>query len=58
MKKVIFFEVQGGSDKGPDGHRKDTMPMVDALKQREQEAEVIFFDIERRKENILLLEEI
>ena len=50
MKKVIFFEVQGGSDKGPDGHRKDTMPMVDALKQREQEAEVIFFDIERRDE--------
>ena len=50
MKKIIFFEVQGGSDKGPDGHRKDTMPMVDALKQRKQQAEVIFFDIEKRDE--------
>ncbi|MEK4228215.1 Cj0069 family protein [Solibacillus sp. FSL H8-0538] len=48
MSKVIFFEVQGGSDKGLDGHRKDTMPMVDALKQRGQDAEVIFFDIEKR----------
>ena len=50
MKKVIFFEVQGGSDKGPDGHRKDTIPMVNALKQREQDAEVIFFEIEKREE--------
>lgn len=50
MKKVIFFEVQGGSDKGPDGHRKDTIPMVNALKQRGQDAEVIFFEIEKREE--------
>lgn len=33
-KKVIFFEVEGGTDKGPDGYRPDTMPMVDALQQR------------------------
>ena len=50
MNKVIFFEVQGGTDKGPDGHRKDTMPMVNALQQRGQDAEVIFFDIEKRDE--------
>jgi hypothetical protein len=25
---VIIFEVRGGSDKGPDGHRKDTMPIA------------------------------
>lgn len=50
MKKVIFFEVQGGSDKGPDGYRKDTMPMVDALKKRGQDAEVIFFGLEKRAE--------
>lgn len=50
MKKVIFFEVQGGNDKGPDGHRRDTMPMVDALKVRGHKAEVIFFDIEKRDE--------
>jgi len=30
-KKVIFFEVEGGTDKGPDGYRPDTLPMVDAL---------------------------
>ena len=47
---MIFFEVQGGSDKGPNGHRKDTMPMVDALKERGQDAEVIFFDITQKDE--------
>lgn len=49
-KKVIFFEVQGGSDKGVDGYRKDTMPMVHALKERGQDAEVIFFDIAKKNE--------
>lgn len=50
MSKVIFFEVQGGSDKGPDGYRADTMPMVKALQQRGQEAEIIFFELEKRDE--------
>lgn len=50
MSKVIFFEVTGGSDKGPDGYRPDTMPMVNALIQRGQDAEVIFFDIDKRDE--------
>jgi hypothetical protein len=50
MKKVIFFEVKGGTDKGPDGYRPDTLPMVDALKQQDQDAEVIFFEIEKRDE--------
>lgn len=50
MSKVIFFEVQGGSDKGPDGYRGDTMPMVKALQQRGQEAEVIFFELAKRDE--------
>ncbi|WP_341299570.1 Cj0069 family protein [Lysinibacillus sp. FSL H8-0500] len=49
-KKVIFFEVEGGTDKGPDGYRPDTMPMVDALKQRGQEAEVIFFDVTKKQQ--------
>ena len=48
--KVVFFEVQGGSDKWLNGYRKDTMPMIDALKKRGQDAEVIFFDIEKRDE--------
>ncbi len=47
---VVFFEVQGGSDKGKDGFRPDTMPMVNALKQRGWEAEVIFFDVKKKEE--------
>ena len=49
-KKVVFFEVKGGSDKGPDGYRKDTMPMVNALKERGWDAEVIFFELEKKDE--------
>lgn len=49
-KKVIFFEVEGGTDKGPDGYRPDTMPMVEALQQRGQDAEVLFFDITKKQE--------
>lgn len=49
-KKIIFFEVAGGNDKGPDGYRKDTLPMVDALKEKGHEAEVIFFEVAKRDE--------
>ncbi|GML74272.1 hypothetical protein B10628_19810 [Campylobacter jejuni] len=31
-KNIVFFEVKGGSDKGEDGYRKDTMPMVNAVR--------------------------
>lgn len=48
--KVVFFEVRGGSDKGADGYRQDTMPMVHALKHRGWDAEVIFFDLAKRDE--------
>ncbi len=51
MKKhVIFFEARGGSDKGPDGHRRDTMPMVNAVKAQGWEAEVIFYADEKKDE--------
>jgi hypothetical protein len=47
-RKIVIFEVAGGSDKGPDGHRKDTMPIVAALRARGWEAEVLFYsDAER-----------
>lgn len=49
-EKVIFFEVQGGSDKGADGYRPDTQPMIDALKIRGYEAEVIFFERTKAQE--------
>ncbi|MEX0671713.1 MAG: Cj0069 family protein [Pirellulales bacterium] len=49
MKKhVVFFEAEGGSDKGPDGHRRDTMPMVEALRASGWTAEAIFYrDLDR-----------
>ncbi|QRQ67164.1 hypothetical protein I6J28_00005, partial [Corynebacterium tuberculostearicum] len=40
---IVVFEVEGGSDKGADGHRKDTMPIVDAIKEQGWNAEVIYF---------------
>ena len=49
-KNVVFFEVEGGSDKGPDGHRKDTIPMVNALKEKGWNAEVMFYDLKRKQE--------
>ncbi|MCW0224429.1 Cj0069 family protein [Campylobacter lari] len=49
-KNIVFFEVRGGSDKGEDGHRKDTMPMVNALKEQGWNAEVIFFEVDKKDE--------
>lgn len=51
MKKhVVFFEVQGGTDKGADGYRPDTMPMIESLKRRGWSAEVIFYSDEQKDE--------
>lgn len=49
-KRIIFFEAEGGSDKGDDGHRKDTLPMVEALKAKGWEAETMFFSDEKAEE--------
>lgn len=49
-KKVVFFEVREGTDKGPDGYRPDTMPMVNALIARGWDAEVIFYSDDRNDE--------
>ncbi|EAJ9556725.1 Cj0069 family protein, partial [Campylobacter jejuni] len=49
-KNIVFFEVKGGSDKGEDGYRKDTMPMVNALKAKGWNAEVIFFEVGKKDE--------
>lgn len=48
-KNIVFFEVRGGSDKGEDGYRKDTMPMVQALRERGWGAEVIFFEVAQKE---------
>lgn len=51
MKKhVVFFEVEGGTDKGLDGYRPDTLPMIESLKKRGWTAEVIFYSDERKDE--------
>ncbi|MEN8042170.1 MAG: Cj0069 family protein, partial [Actinomycetota bacterium] len=49
-KSVIFIEAPGGSDKGPDGHRRDTMPMVEALRAQGWNAETIFYTDDKRDE--------
>ncbi len=50
-KNVVIFEARGGSDKGPDGHRKDTMPIVNAINARDGwSSEVIYFEDDRREE--------
>lgn len=49
-KHVVIFEAPGGSDKGPDGHRKDTLPILNALVARGWTAEVIFYTDSARGE--------
>ncbi len=51
MKKhVVFFEAEGGTDKGPDGHRRDTMPMVEALRASGWSAEAVYYRDDERDE--------
>lgn len=40
---IVVFEVEGGSDKYFDGHRKDTMPIVEAIRAAGWHAEVVYF---------------
>lgn len=42
-RRVVFFEAEGGSDKWLDGHRRDTQPIVFALKARGWDSEIIFY---------------
>jgi len=51
MKKhVIVLEAEGGADKWIDGHRRDTMPIVNAIKEKGFGAEVIYFRDEWKDE--------
>lgn len=47
---VVIFEARGGSDKGQYGYRKDSMPIVKALRERKWTAEIIFYEDEHRGE--------
>ncbi|KAB1504200.1 Cj0069 family protein [Corynebacterium sp. 320] len=49
-KNIVVFEVQGGNDKGEDGHRRDTMPIVNAIRDKGWGAEVVYFDPDKADE--------
>lgn len=49
-KAVVVFESVGGSDKGPDGHRKDTLPIVESIKKLGWHAEVIKFENDKAEQ--------
>lgn len=42
-KNIVIFEAEGGSDKWIDGHRKDTMPICEAIRAKGWGCEVIYF---------------
>lgn len=42
-RNIIILEAEGGADKWIDGHRKDTIPIVNAIQDREFNAEILFF---------------
>jgi hypothetical protein len=42
-KNIVIFEAESGSDKWLDGHRKDTMPILNAIKAKGWNGEVIYF---------------
>lgn len=42
-RSIVIFEAEGGSDKWIDGHRKDTMPILNAIKAQGWACEVVYF---------------
>ncbi len=51
MKKhVVIFESHGGTDKGSYGYRPDSKPIIDSLKEKGWNAEIIFYRDENRGE--------
>ena len=49
-RSVVIFEAEGGNDKGPDGHRADSAPMLEALRRRGFEGELCFYKPDRSAE--------
>lgn len=48
-KRVVIFECAGGNDKGPEGFRKATLPLADALDDRGWSPEIIFYAHEKKE---------
>lgn len=42
-RRIVIFEAEGGSDKCMNGHRRDTRPILNAIKEKEWDAEVVYF---------------
>lgn len=42
-KNIVIFEIEGGSDKYIDGHRRDTMPIARAIQEAGWGAEVLYY---------------
>ncbi len=40
---MTILEVPGGTDKGPDGHRRDSGPLVEAFQRRGWSAAIEFY---------------
>ena len=49
-KSICIFESIGGSDKGPDGHRKDTIPILECIKAKGWTCDVVNFENEKADE--------
>lgn len=43
FKSIVVFEVEGGSDKYLDGHRRDTMPIINSITEQGWSAEVVYY---------------
>ncbi len=41
--RIVIFEAEGGSDKGLDGFRKDTIPIANALRERGWDVDILKF---------------
>lgn len=51
MKKhIVILEVRGGTDKGRNGYRPDTLPIVESLIRRGWSADVIFYSDDKKEE--------
>lgn len=40
---IVILEAEGGADKGFDGHRKDTMPIAEAIRRKGFDVEILYF---------------
>ena len=49
-KAIVVFESIGGTDKGDDGYRKDTIPIIQAIKKLGWHAECIKFENDKAEQ--------